>query len=104
MSVFHAPARTSPRADGLRAPARTERHERTLVAWPTERPVWGAHRPRAVAEYRALIEAVARFEPVTVIAAPAQTDEAQAECGDLDGVDVLALPIDDSWIRDSGPI
>jgi len=104
MSVFHAPARTSPRADGLRAPARTERHERTLVAWPTERPVWGAHRPRAVAEYRALIEAVARFEPVTVIAAPAQTDEAQAECGDLDGVDVLALAIDDSWIRDSGPI
>jgi agmatine deiminase len=104
MSVFHAPARTSPRADGLRAPARTERHERTLVAWPTERPVWGAHRPRAVAEDRALIEAVARFEPVTVIAAPAQTDEAQAECGDLDGVDVLALPIDDSWIRDSGPI
>ena len=104
MSVFHAPARTSPRADGLRAPARTERHERTLVAWPTERPVWGAHRPRTVAEYRALIEAVARFEPVTVIAAPAQTDEAQAECGDLDGVDVLALPIDDSWIRDSGPI
>jgi agmatine deiminase len=104
MSVFHAPARTSPRADGLRAPARTERHERTLVAWPTERPIWGAHRARAVAEYRALIEAVARFEPVTVIAAPAQAAEAEAECAGLKRVDVLALPIDDAWIRDSGPI
>jgi len=104
MSVFHAPACTDPRTDGLRAPARTERHERTLVAWPTARAIWGAHRARAVAEYRALIAAVARFEPVTVIAAPARAGEALAECAGLDGVDVLPLPIDDSWIRDSGPI
>jgi agmatine deiminase len=104
VSVYHAPARTSPRADGLRAPARTAPHERTLVAWPTERPIWGAHRRRAVAEYRALVAAIACFEPVTVIAAPALADEARAECAGLVGVDVLALPIDDSWIRDSGPI
>ena len=107
MSGSHAlldAARTSPRADGLRAPARTERHERTLVAWPTERPIWGAHRARAVAEYRALIEAIARFEPVTVIADPAQAGEARRACGGCAGVDVLELPIDDAWIRDSGPI
>jgi agmatine deiminase len=97
-------ARTSPRADGLRAPARTERHERTLVAWPTERPIWGAHRARAVAEYRALVEAVARFEPVCVIADPALAGEARRECAGFAGVDVLELPIDDAWIRDSGPI
>ena len=104
MSVFEAPARTTPRADGLRAPARTERHERTLVAWPTERPIWGAHRSRAVYEYRALVAAIARFEPVTVIVAPALADEVRAACAGLQGVDVRALPIDDSWIRDSGPI
>src|SRR5215207_7850277 len=97
-------ARASPRADGLRAPARTEPHDRTLVAWPTERPIWGDHRARAVAEYRALIAATARFEPVTVIAAPALTGEARAACAGLDRVDVLTVPIDDSWIRDSGPI
>ena len=107
MSGTHAlldVARTSPRADGLRAPARGERHERTLVAWPTERPIWGAHRARAVAEYRALIEAIARFEPVTVIADPALAGEARRACGGCAGVDVLELPIDDAWIRDSGPI
>jgi agmatine deiminase len=105
MSVFQAPsiaAGTCPRADGLRAPARTERHERTLVAWPTERPIWGAHRARAVAEYRALVAAIARFEPVTVVAHPTLADEARAACAGC--ADVLALPIDDSWIRDSGPI
>jgi agmatine deiminase len=107
LSVSHAPsgaARTSPRADGLRAPGRLERHERTLVAWPTRRPIWGAHRARAVAEYRALIETIARFEPVTVIAQPALAAEALEQCDGLAGVDVLPVPIDDSWIRDSGPL
>jgi agmatine deiminase len=93
----------TPRAAGLIAPARAEPHDRTLVAWPTGRPVWGAHRDRAVEEYGALVETVARFERVTVIADPAYAEEARAHCA-VDGVDVLELPIDDSWIRDSGPI
>jgi agmatine deiminase len=97
-------ARTSPRADGLRAPARTEPHERTLVAWPTERPIWGGRRTRAVAEYRALVAALQRFEPVTVVAAPAHAAEARAACAGCARVDVVEFPIDDSWIRDSGPI
>jgi agmatine deiminase len=95
------PARTSPRADGLRAPARTEPHARTLVAWPTDRPIWGAHRRRAVEEYGALVAAMARYEPVTVVAHPATAGEARAACP---GAEVITVPIDDSWIRDSGPI
>ena len=94
----------SPRAAGLMAPARTGRHERTLVAWPTDREVWGAHRDRAVDEYAALVAAIAPFEPVTVVADPARAAEASERCGALPAVDVLEIPIDDSWIRDSGPI
>jgi agmatine deiminase len=94
----------SPRAAGLMAPARTGPHERTLVAWPTDREVWGAHRDRAVDEYAALVAAIARFEPVTVVADPARAAEARERCGALPAVDVLEIPIDDSWIRDSGPI
>jgi agmatine deiminase len=93
----------SPRAAGLIAPARTAPHERTLVAWPTEREVWGAHRARAVQEYAALIDTVRRFEPVTVVTDPAQGDEVRARW-DAGEVDVLELPIDDAWIRDNGPI
>ncbi|HEY3773665.1 MAG TPA: agmatine deiminase family protein [Solirubrobacteraceae bacterium] len=93
----------TPRAAGLLAPARTGAHDRTLVAWPTTSTVWGPHRERAVAEYEALIRAIARFEPVTVIADPDQADEAHARC-EIEDVSVLELPIDDSWVRDSGPI
>jgi agmatine deiminase len=111
LSVFTAAGETTPaaaartpRADGLRAPARTERHDRTLVAWPTRRPVWGPYRERAVAEYRALVAAIARFEPVDVIADPEHAAEARAACAGLARVAVLELRIDDAWIRDNGPI
>ena len=103
MATTTVPIGQSPRAAGFMAPARTGEHERTLVAWPTNRGIWGEHRDLAVAEYAGLVEAIARFEPVTVVADPAQADEARARCG-FPGVDVLAIPIDDSWIRDSGPI
>ena len=58
---------------------------------------------RALAEYAALIEAIARFAPVSVVADPAQAAEAREQCG-FAGVEVLELPIDDVWIRDNGPI
>lgn len=103
MTAPDTDAATTPRAAGLRAPARTWPHQYTLVAWPTGRAVWGGHRGRAVDEYAALVEAITRYEPVTVVADTAYADEARARCPG-DRVDVLEIPIDDSWIRDSGPI
>jgi agmatine deiminase len=88
-------------------PAETARHERTLMAWPTagmgEMALWGdAGLSGARAVYAEIARAVAAHEPVTMIAAPAEAGSATDTCGP--GVGVVALPIDDSWIRDSGPI
>jgi agmatine deiminase len=88
-------------------PAETARHERTLMAWPTvriaEMGLWGdAGLAGARSVYAEIAQTIARFEPVMMIAAPADADAAAAECGPT--VDVVAIPIDDSWIRDSGPI
>src|SRR5262249_58446255 len=46
--------------------------------------------------------AVGGEEPVTMVAAPADRGAAAQACGP--GVAVIAIPIDDSWARDSGPI
>lgn len=46
--------------------------------------------------------AIARYEPVSVIARPGDAEDAEARLGT--GIDVVELPIDDSWFRDSGPI
>jgi agmatine deiminase len=46
-------------------------------------------------------KAIATFEPVTMIARPELTAEASLHCGQ--GISVLPLEYDDSWIRDTAP-
>jgi agmatine deiminase len=88
-------------------PAETARHERTLMAWPTVGMaaigLWGdAGLVGARAVYNEVARVIARHEPVTMVAAPADAEAVGSECGPT--VDVVALPIDDSWMRDTGPI
>ncbi|WP_214318339.1 agmatine deiminase family protein [Nonomuraea sediminis] len=86
----------------MRMPAEWSAHERCLMAWPTREDLWGDVLAEARAEYAAVARAVAAFEPVTMVALPDQVEQARAACGE--GVEVITLPIDDSWLRDSGPI
>jgi agmatine deiminase len=46
--------------------------------------------------------AIATFEPVVMVCDPEQVAEVRRFCGD--GVEALPVPIDDSWMRDNGPI
>ncbi len=92
----------TPRADGLRLPARWVTHARTLLSWPCRAEVFGPLMDQAKAEWAEVARAIARFEPVTVLARPEDEPGARALCDDA--VDVLAIPMDDSWIRDNGPI
>jgi agmatine deiminase len=97
-----APGRP-PAADGFRMPAEHAPHERTLMAWPCRAELWGAEIERARAEYAAVANAVAAFEPVTMVCGSAQ-DAAAARAALTAAAEVVELPIDDSWLRDSGPI
>jgi|tagenome__1003787_1003787.scaffolds.fasta_scaffold20987070_7 agmatine deiminase len=88
-------------------PAETDRHERTIMAWPTvaiaETGLWGdAGLEGARAVYAEIARTVAQFELITMVAAPADAADAVRRCGG--DVEVVPLPIDDSWMRDSGPI
>lgn len=78
-------------------------HERTLMAWPCRRELWGSQLARACEEYAATANAIAAFEPVTMVCAGA-ADAAAARTALSAAVAVVELPIDDSWLRDSGPI
>jgi agmatine deiminase len=75
------------------------------MAWPTETrraALWGDQLAAARAAHVAVANAVAAHEPVTMIAALDEAAAAAAACGTA--VEILPAPIDDSWIRDSGPI
>jgi agmatine deiminase len=92
----------SPRDDSLFVPSRTAEHEGTFVSWPCRSELWGGLLAEAEAEYAAAVEAIARFEPVTVIARPGTRLRLPADT--TYPVDVREIPIDDSWVRDNGPI
>ena len=86
-----------------RTPAEWEPHERTLMGWPCRAQLWGEMLEQARADYAAVANAIAAFEPVTMIANPgADTEQARAACSGAVGV--VALGLDDSWLRDCGPI
>ncbi|MEU2181192.1 agmatine deiminase family protein [Streptomyces thermolilacinus] len=87
----------------FRMPAEWTPHERTWMAWPTANPTFDT--PEGLAEARAawaqVARAVRRFEPVTMVAAPGDTDSARALLGD--GIDLVERDLDDAWMRDIGP-
>ncbi len=102
------PDRPTPRSCGFRLPARFCSHQRTLMSWPCRADLFGALMDEARAEWAEVAHGIARFEPVTVIVDPAQEQEARAAlnaaAGSAAPIDLLAAPLDDSWIRDNGPI
>lgn len=84
-------------------PAEWAPHERTLLTWPCRTELWGQTHEQAKADYAAVANAIAAFEPVTMVANPGvEAAEARAAC--TAAAEILEIPIDDSWVRDSGPI
>ena len=87
----------------MRMPAEWAPHERTLMAWPCRTELWGELLEQARSDHAAVAAAVSAFEPVTMVANPGE-QAAQARAACPGEVEVLELAIDDSWLRDSGPI
>jgi agmatine deiminase len=92
----------TPRQHGMAVPAEWAAHELTLMAWPTRLELWGDALDSAKYEYAAVARAVAGFEPVLMVAPPGAGAEVRDACGEA--VEVLEIAIDDSWMRDSGPV
>src|SRR3954463_2924567 len=83
-------------------PPETAPHERTLIAWPCREALWGDRLEEARRETAAVANAIAAFEPVLMVCRPGHGAPARrALAGE---VEVWEAPIDDSWLRGSGPI
>lgn len=100
--MTHAPA--APEAPMTRAmPPEWAAHERTLMGWPCRPELWGDQLARAKEQYAGVANAVAAFEPVTMACAT-EADAAEVRAACTAAVQPLVLAMDDSWLRDSGPI
>jgi agmatine deiminase len=83
-------------------PAEWEPHERTLMAWPCRAELWGPTLEEARRDHATVANAIAEFEPVTLVARPRDAGDARRAVAA--GVQVVEHELDDSWLRDSGPI
>jgi agmatine deiminase len=88
---------------GLRMPAESAVHERTVMCWPCRPQIYpGRLMAEAKAAHAEVARTIAAFEPVTMIAPPGDAADAAERCGGT--VEVVEMAIDDSWFRDTGPI
>lgn len=83
-------------------PAEWTSHERCIMGWPGRPEVWGALLEQARRDYAQVARMIAQFEPVLMLAKSDEADQARRFCGA--SVEVLAMPLDDAWLRDTGPL
>jgi len=94
----------------VRWPAEWEPHAATWLCWPKNPDTWPGLLDRAEAAFARIIEALVPGERVRLLVddAPAEErvrDRLRREGVDPDrGIDYLAIPTDDAWIRDHGPV
>lgn len=81
--------------------AEWERHQLTVMSWPTEL-IWGEDVADVRADIAAVARAIAEFEPVTLIASPGDERDAARQVGS--GVEVVPIAVDDLWARDTVPV
>lgn len=82
-------------------PAEWSPHRRCWMAWPCRTELWGDRLEAARACVANIAQAIASFEPVTIVARPDLTASVSLHGGP--GIGVVPMPQDDSWTRDTGP-
>jgi agmatine deiminase len=73
------------------------------MAWPDSPAIWGELLGGVQDDIGMLARTIARFEPVVMCANRRSANDARERCGP--GVEVIdTIPINDCWIRDTGPV
>ena len=71
------------------------------MSWPTAK-IWADDLAAVRSDIAGLARAIAEHESVALLASPEDVDGAQRACGS--GVEVVPIPVDDLWARDTLPV
>jgi len=92
------------REAAYRLPAEWEPHAATWIAWPHRRATWVGDFAPIPDFFAKFIRQLAPFEPVKVIGGGAALEDARRRLAGVAGVECVAVPTNDSWLRDTGPV
>lgn len=92
-----------PVRDGYAMPAEWAEHARTWMCWPCRAEAWRGPEGllRAKQAYARVARAVSTFEPVVMAVRGEEAAEVELACAGKS--ETFAVPLDDSWARDTGP-
>ncbi|MGB3511440.1 MAG: agmatine deiminase family protein [Microcoleaceae cyanobacterium] len=89
--------------DSFFMPDEAELHLCTWMAFSASKDIWGDKYSSEVQDNLARIaRTIAKYEPVKMLVREADYDVAATKCGA--DVELIVCPIDDLWIRDTGPV
>jgi agmatine deiminase len=89
--------------EGLTMPPDWAPHARTWMCWPCRAETWGSDEVMLNAKQATarIARAISTFEPVVLVAR--HEDVPAAKLATAGKVQLFATPLDDSWVRDTGP-
>ncbi len=93
---------TTPREAGFHMPSEWAPHAGCWMAWPCRPENWDDFE-KARATYVEVARVVARFEPLTMTANAEDAGAARGALAGVPGAEVVVVPSDDSWARDTAP-
>lgn len=92
----------SPANDAWRMPDEAAEHSRTWMAFGARKDIWDDLLPEVQANLALIAKSISEFEPVTMLVRPEDRKLAERLCGKR--VELVEAPLDDLWIRDTGPV
>ncbi|NER82699.1 MAG: agmatine deiminase family protein [Leptolyngbya sp. SIO1D8] len=86
-----------------RMPDESEPHERTWMAFGASSNIWGQKLlPEVQDNLVTIAKSITEYEPVYMLVREADYDLAAKKCGS--SVNLVICPLDDLWMRDTGPV
>ncbi|MGN1140125.1 MAG: agmatine deiminase [Oliverpabstia sp.] len=92
---------STPRQDGFRMPGEFEKQEKVWMIWPQRPDNWRDGAKPAQHAYSMVAQAIAKFEPVTMLVSSDQYVNCREQLPPE--ISVVEMSSDDAWARDSGP-
>nr|WP_245815958.1 agmatine deiminase family protein [Rhodococcus maanshanensis] len=84
-------------------PEEGQPHARTWMAFGASEEIWGAALlPQVRRDLATIAQTIAQFEPVSMLVREDELDLARGLVGP--SVELVVAPIDDLWMRDTGPV
>lgn len=95
---------TTPRGDDYEMPFEGNKHSGTIIFLPFRQDTWRNNAKPALANYKEVIMAIAKYEPVYVGIHPTLYNKVIDSYKDIKNVYPIKIKYNDAWARDSSPI